>query len=196
MRDYLAVFIYGKQCAAKVAGAIPHLAHIVCSKVALQVLAAFAALRAGCIAVLCGDSGAVLIVHITLCEAAVLCYQYITVSRRKIVHNIVLCYGFKVALECRAYLGFPCALPEKAAVHQEVQIIGAVRTVLQVGVCMTGVLVVAHLYILNACIERIVSIGAALAVLGLAGFQLVLCRVGILGRAVWCSFLIRLPAAS
>ena len=52
---------------------------------------------------------------------------------------------------------------------------------------MTGVLVVAHLYILNACIERIVSVGAALAVLGLAGFQLVLCRVGIFGRAVRCS---------
>ena len=74
------------------------------------------------------------------------------------------------------YLGFPCTLPEKASVHQEVQIISAVRTVLQVGVCVTGVLVVAHLYILNACIERIVSVGAALAVLGLAGFQLVLCR--------------------
>ena len=54
---------------------------------------------------------------------------------------------------------------------------------------MTGVLVVAHLYILNACIERIVSVGAALAVLGLAGFQLVLCRVGIFGRAVRCSLL-------
>ena len=61
---------------------------------------------------------------------------------------------------------------------------------------MTGVLVVAHLYILNACIERIVSIGAALAVFDLAGFQLVLCRVGILGRASGAAFLIRLPAAS
>ena len=189
VRDYLAVFVYGKQRTAKVAGAIPYFAYIVCSKVTLQVFAALTALCTGCIAVLCGDSGAVLIVHITLREAAVLCYQYITVSRRKIVHNIVLCYGFKVALEGRAYLGFPCALPEKASVHQEVQIVRAVRTVLQVGVCMTGVLVVAHLYILNACIERIVSVGAALAVLGLAGFQLVLCRVGILGRAVRCSLL-------
>ena len=54
---------------------------------------------------------------------------------------------------------------------------------------MAGILVVAHLYILNACIERIVSVGAALTVLGLAGFQLVLCRVGILGRAVRCSLL-------
>ena len=189
VRDYFAVFVYGKQRTAKVAGAIPHLEHIVCSKVTLQVFTAFTALCTGCITVLCGDSGAVLIVHITLGEAAVLCYQYITVGRRKIVHNIVLCYSFKVALEGRAYLGFPCALPEKASVHQEVQIISAVRTVLQVGVCVTGVLVVAHLYILNACIERIVSVGAALAVLGLAGFQLVLCRVGIFGRAVRCSLL-------
>ena len=76
--------------AAKVTVAIPDLAHIVCSKVALQVLAAFAALCTSCIAILCGDSGAVLVVHIMLREATVLCYQYITVSRRKIVHNIVL----------------------------------------------------------------------------------------------------------
>ena len=54
---------------------------------------------------------------------------------------------------------------------------------------MGGILVVAHLYILNARIERIVGVGAALTVLGLAGFQLVLCRVGILGRAVRCSLL-------
>ena len=69
---------------------VPYLAYIVCSKVALQVFAALAALRASCIAVLCRDSGAVLIIHITLCKAAVLCYQYITVSHRKIVYNIVL----------------------------------------------------------------------------------------------------------
>lgn len=187
VRDYLAVFVYGKQRTAKVAGAIPHLAHIVCSKVALQVFAALAALRADCIAVLCGDSGAVLIVHITLCEAVVLCYQYITIGNGKIVHNIVLCYDFKVALECRAYLGFPCALPEKASVHQEVQIIGAVRTVLQVGVCMTGVLVVAHLYILDSCADSIVGVGATLAVLDFAGLQFILRRVGVLGRSVRCS---------
>ena len=54
---------------------------------------------------------------------------------------------------------------------------------------MTGILVIAHLYILNAYIERIVGVGATLAVLGLAGFQLVLCRVGIFGRAVRCSLL-------
>ena len=72
VRDYLAVFVYGKQRATKVAGAIPHLAYIVCSKVTLQVFAAIAALCTGCIAVLCGDSGAVLIIHIALGEAAVL----------------------------------------------------------------------------------------------------------------------------
>ena len=90
VRDYFAVFVYGKQRTAKVAGAIPHLEHIVCSKVTLQVFTAFTALCTGCITILCGDSGAVLVVHITLGEAAVLCYQYITVGRRKIVHNIVL----------------------------------------------------------------------------------------------------------
>ena len=58
VRDDLAVFVYGKQRAAEVTGAIPYLAYIVCSKVTLQVFAALAALRAGCIAILCGDSGA------------------------------------------------------------------------------------------------------------------------------------------
>ena len=189
VRDDLAGFVYGKQRAAEMTGAIPYLAHIICRKVTLQVFAALTALCTGCIAVLCRDTGAVLIVHIPLREAAVLCDEYITIGNGKIVHNIVLCYGFKIALEGRAYLGFPCALPEKASILQEVQIIGAVRTVLQVGVCMGGILVVAHLYILNAYIERIIGVGAALTVLCLAGFQLVLCRVGILGRAVRCSLL-------
>ncbi len=90
VRDHLAVFVYSKQRTAKVASAIPYLAYIVCCKVTLQVFAALAALRASCIAILCGDSGAVLIVHITLRKATVLCYQYIMVGRRKIVHSIVL----------------------------------------------------------------------------------------------------------
>ena len=90
VRDHLAVFVYGKQRTAKVAGAIPHLEHIVCSKVTLQVFTAFTALCTGCIAVLCRDTGAVLIVHIPLREAAFLCDEYITIGRRKIVHNIVL----------------------------------------------------------------------------------------------------------
>ena len=91
--------------AAKVASTIPYLAHIVCSKVALQVFTAFAALRASRIAIFCGDSGAVLVVHITLREAAVLCYQYITVSRRKIVHNIIFAKSIKMLQEIEKMKG-------------------------------------------------------------------------------------------
>lgn len=52
---------------------------------------------------------------------------------------------------------------------------------------MTGVLVVAHLYILDSCADSIVGVGATLAVLDFAGLQFILRRVGVLGRSVRCS---------
>lgn len=75
-----------------------------------------------------------------------------------IVHNIVLVTVSKLLWKVVPTSVSPCALPEKASILQEVQIIGAANRPNRRS--LHGYFVVAHLYILNAYIERIIG-GAA-----------------------------------
>ena len=93
-------------------------------------------------------------------------------------------YRLLVALHRRADLRLPYALPACPSVLEEAEIVRSVAAVLEVGVLVASIFVLADLYVFYPYSEGVVDVLRTLSVRLLALKKLVLRAVGVIRRAV------------